>query len=177
MVQNYSKKTSARAQRNNQTQRPLLPIFIAGVIVGVAACHILPALLKNNNHVATHNANSEEQSESATPDFQFPNLLKGAEIKVPGSNSTTEQDTGAAYFLQVGSFKDKSDAESLRVQLLLLNLQAFIEPYTTSSADIWHRVLVGPFASNSESTATRAKLAENNFDSLLLKRDNPKNIQ
>jgi len=177
MAQNYSKKSSARAQRNNQTQRPLLPIFIVGVVVGVAGSQLVPALLQNNSQIAIPGIKSDEESEITTPDFQFPNLLKGAEIKIPESNSTTAEDANASYFLQVGSFKDKSDAESLRVQLLLLNLQAFIEPFKTSSGDIWHRVLVGPFASNSESTATRTKLAENNHDSLLLKRDNSKNSQ
>ena len=177
MAQNYSKKSSASAKRNNQAQKPMLPIFIAGVIVGIAASHIVPALLKDNDQIANQDIAPEVPSEKTTPDFQFPNLLKGAEIKVPESNQTTVQDSSASYFLQVGSFKDKSDAESLRVQLLLLNLQAFIEPFKTSSGDIWHRVLVGPFASNSESTATKTKLIKNNIDSLLLKRDNTNNPQ
>ncbi|MCS5588002.1 MAG: SPOR domain-containing protein, partial [Porticoccaceae bacterium] len=82
-----------------------------------------------------------------------------------------------AYLLQVGSFKNKPDAESLRVQLLLLNLEAFVEPFETSSGDTWYRVLVGPFDSDSKSASARAKLSDNNLESLLLKRNNSSNAQ
>ena len=83
----------------------------------------------------------------------------------------SENNVNSVYLLQVGSFKNNQDAESLRVQLLLLNLESFVESYKTSSGDTWHRVLVGPFTNNSDSLSARTKLSENNLDSLLLKRD------
>jgi cell division protein FtsN len=64
------------------------------------------------------------------------------------------------------------EAETLRVNLLLLNLPVFIEPFKTSTGGKLHRVLVGPFSSNKESSSARKKLMENNLDSLLLKRNN-----
>jgi cell division protein FtsN len=171
MARNYSKKSSARPQRKNQPRRSSFSVFIVGVFVGVIGSHLLPALLeKKSSFVALENR-SEQQNNKSDPDFQFPNLLKGAEIKIPGTNPPSEDDKGAVYLLQVGSFKNNQDAESLRVQLLLLNLESFIESYKTSSGDMWHRVLVGPFTSNNDSLSARAKLSENNLDSLLLKRD------
>ncbi|MBT6779648.1 MAG: carbamoyl-phosphate synthase small subunit, partial [Porticoccaceae bacterium] len=38
------------------------------------------------------------------------------------------------------------------------------------SGVVWHRVLVGPFANTSKMASARAKLAQNEIDSLLLKR-------
>jgi cell division protein FtsN len=70
----------------------------------------------------------------------------------------------------VGSFRNKADAEGLRVKLLLLNLTASVETSGADTGDIWHRVLVGPFANTSKTAAARAKLSQNDIDSLLIKR-------
>lgn len=175
MAQNYSKKSSAQSQRNDQSRKSSFPVFIAGVVVGVVGSQLLPILLQKNTQLATSENPSAETVEKTTPNFQFSSLLKGAEIKISDTAPTTEHNTNASYLLQVGSFKNKSDAERLRVQLLLLNLEAFIESFKTSSGDIWHRVLVGPFDNNSGSTVARTKLSENNHDSLLLKRDKSAN--
>ncbi len=171
MAQNYSKKSSARPKGKDQTQRSSFSVFVAGVVVGVIGSHLLPALLKTNPSSVPAEIRSEQQNDNTGPDFQFPNLLKGAEIKIPGTDSPSENNVNSVYLLQVGSFKNNQDAESLRVQLLLLNLESFVESYKTSSGDTWHRVLVGPFTNNSDSLSARTKLSENNLDSLLLKRD------
>ena len=81
-------------------------------------------------------------------------------------------DTNVSYLLQVGSFKNMDEAESLRIKLLLMNLPVFTEAFKTSSGGKLHRVLVGPFSNNQESSSARKKLLENNLDSLLLKRNN-----
>ena len=49
------------------------------------------------------------------------------------------------YLLQAGSFKIANDAESRRVKLLLLNLNASVELIDLGNGEKWHRVLVGPF--------------------------------
>ena len=76
-----------------------------------------------------------------------------------------------SYLLQAGSFKYVKDAENLRVELLLLNLDAAIEAVTLGSGEVWQRVLVGPFSNMSKVAAARTKLAQNRIDSLLLKRE------
>ena len=72
--------------------------------------------------------------------------------------------------MQAGSFKNVQDAENFKVQLLLLNLPAESERVTSKNGDIWHRVLVGPFVNTSKMASARAKLAQNEINSLLLKR-------
>ncbi len=54
---------------------------------------------------------------------------------------------------------------------MLLNFEVFTEVYEKSTDDVWYRVVVGPFASKRESSQARKKLADNNYDSLLLKID------
>ena len=67
-------------------------------------------MLDVNNNAATNEA-------PAAPDFQFPNLLKGDEINIPNTENNTNANTDASYLLQVGSFKNKDDAESFQRHL------------------------------------------------------------
>ena len=133
--------------------------------------HFLPLLLENSSTLPS--SIPQDTKNIVTPDFQFPNILKGTEIRVPENNPEPAQEANVAYLLQVASFKNQRDAESLRVRLLLLNLKAFVEPFDTDSGDNWHRVLVGPFENESKTISARTRLAENDLDSLLLKRKDP----
>jgi cell division protein FtsN len=157
MAQNYSKKSASK--RREKQSKSAFPVFVSGFISGVIACQVLPFLLKETNQ----NVQPEDQiidiKKPALPDFQFPNLLKGID------------ESDAIYLIQVSSFKNEADAESLKVKLMLLNFEVFTEVYEKSTDDVWHRVVVGPFASKRESNQARKKLADNNFDSLLLKID------
>lgn len=64
------------------------------------------------------------------------------------------------FILQAGSFKSASDADSLKAQLAFLGLEAKVH-----SADVngstWHRVVLGPFASNSKISRAKNLLLEN----------------
>ena len=177
MAQNYHKKSSSATKRRGEQRSSGFSVFLSGFILGVIACQILPYLLKTENPNSPVNDSATTEAPAA-PDFQFPNLLKGDEINIPRSenhsNSDTQAnlDTNASYLLQVGSFKNIDEAESLRINLLLLNLPVFTEGFKTSSGGKLHRVLVGPFSNNKESSSARKKLMENDLDSLLLKRNN-----
>jgi cell division protein FtsN len=170
MAQNYHKKSSSANKRRGEQRSSGFSVFLSGFILGVIACQILPYLLKAERPNPTSNYSKADAP--AAPDFQFPNLLKGEEINISGTENNPPSDTNASYLLQVGSFKNKNDAESVRIKLLLLNLPVFTEAFKTSSGGKLHRVLVGPFSNNKESSSARKKLMENNLDSLLLKRNN-----
>ncbi|MGB1383139.1 MAG: SPOR domain-containing protein [Porticoccaceae bacterium] len=177
MAQNYHKKSSSATKRRGEQRSSGFSVFVSGFILGVIACQILPYLLKSDNSNSPAIDSSIVEAPAA-PDFQFPNLLKGDEINIPQSENKTKSDTQAnpdtnvSYLLQVGSFKNIDEAESLRINLLLLNLPVFTEAFNTSSGGKLHRVLVGPFSNNQESSSARKKLMENDLDSLLLKRNN-----
>ena len=158
MAKNYSKNSASK--RNQQESKSTFPVFVSGFILGIIACQVLPFLLKDSNQTVKPDNQVIDIKKPSLPDFQFPNLLKGIE------------ESDALYLIQVSSFKNEADAESLKVKLMLLNFEVFTEVYEKSTDDVWYRVVVGPFASKRESSQARKKLADNNYDSLLLKIDN-----
>ena len=172
MAQNFQKKSSSASKRRDDQRSGKFPVFLSGFILGVIACQLLPYLLKADSKSPAVDHHASETEAPATPDFQFPHLLKDDAINIPDASDNTVQDTNISYLLQVGSFKNQQEAENRRVELLLLNLPVFTEAFKTSSGDKLHRVLVGPFSSNQESNKARIKLLENNLNSLLLKRKN-----
>lgn len=114
------------------------------------------------------------------PRFDFYTLLRESEVIVPdmeqnplrGSHDLPVVDSlvDDMLLLQAGSFKDAGDADSLRVRLLLLNMDVRVETAGVGSGDTWHRVLVGPFQSPSKLANARAALLQNGIDSIVLKR-------
>lgn len=124
---------------------------------------------------------SEKQTQQDQPlaekpaaPFGFPELLRDAEIKVPeGSGGSGKNSTPAPifeYMLQVASFKDLKDAEQVRAELILLNMEARIEQATVRDDETWHRVVVGPFTSRSKLSKARSTLISNNYNAQVRKR-------
>lgn len=111
------------------------------------------------------------------PRFDFYQLLKENEVEVKEPplparpNQPVEQLADQQEFiLQVGSFRSDADADRLRAQLILLNLDAQIEKVSVRSGEIWYRVLVGPFGDRPSMERARNTLASNSINALLLKR-------
>lgn len=127
---------------------------------------------------------AQENTEPAysKPQFDFYRLLKESEIKVPqtaasahpASAGDRESASGRGaepelYILQVASFRDAREAEKLRAQLILSNLDVSVET-SSNSRGTWHRVLVGPYQNRSKMARARQQLAERQLMPLVLKR-------
>jgi len=115
-------------------------------------------------------AGSAEQQ----PRFDFFEMLPQQRIEVevepgaaPGNRAAAD---GASYLLQAGSFRQAEDADRRRAELLLLGLQPRVEE-TGGSNGRWYRVMIGPFDSRSKMAAARSLTAQQNIDTLLLKRN------
>lgn len=109
------------------------------------------------------------------PRFDFYDLLKETKVEVPEiaestSPSVEEPSPDIEYILQVASFRGESDAEQLRAELILLNLDAQVEQAKIRNGETWHRVLVGPFVSRSRLAKARSTLVSHNHEALVLKR-------
>ncbi len=108
------------------------------------------------------------------PRFDFYQLLKETEVVVnepaPTTKTTTQPVEDQEYILQVGSFKKSADADRMRAQLILMNLEASVETVTVRNGETWHRVLVGPFDNRSKLAKARSTLVSNDINPLLLKR-------
>lgn len=123
-------------------------------------------------HTATQPA--EPPVEQEKPRFDFYKLLKESKVPLPAAEQDETAATPAAkldeYVLQVASFKTAADAEQLRAELILLNLDAHVEMAKVRNGETWHRVMVGPFESRSKLSRARNILVSNRFDVLVLKR-------
>ncbi|MCA0899997.1 MULTISPECIES: SPOR domain-containing protein [Microbulbifer] len=120
------------------------------------------------------------------PRFDFYKLLEESEVKVPepknpqvrvrdgekpaeDSPVQSEPKSDLVYILQAASFRDKTEAERLRAQLMLANLDVKVES-ATDNRGTWHRVLVGPYTNRSKVAKARSVLAEHRLMPLVLKR-------
>lgn len=105
------------------------------------------------------------------PRFDFYHMLKENEVPVGaagGQPAVSEQPLQRTFILQVASFKTPQDAEQLKVELILMNLQAKTEEVTVRNGEVWHRVLVGPFDSRSQLAKARSTLISNGHQALVL---------
>jgi len=147
---------------------------MSGLVIGALIMYFFPLINESSPSDAAVAVNEiVEKADLKELKFDFYTLLKETEILVPDdqdSANTADPEKDAVYVLQAGSFKNIRDAENLKVELLLMNLSAESESVKSKNGDIWHRVLVGPFTDTSKMASARAKLAENNIDSLKLKR-------
>jgi cell division protein FtsN len=67
------------------------------------------------------------------------------------------------YYLQAGSFRDLSDAESTRAKLALLGFEAAISDHSSDSG-VLHRVRLGPYKQAEAMNKARAKLLDSGVD-------------
>lgn len=109
--------------------------------------------------------------------YDFFTVLPEMEVVVPeqelSERSQPEetppaQDDGNQYLLQVGSFRENSDAEEMKARLALLGMVARIQTVRVNDAT-WHRVRVGPVSGARQADEMRRRLADSGIDSLVLK--------
>ena len=74
-----------------------------------------------------------------------------------------------SYYLQVGSFKNGTQAERFRAELALQGMQTNIQTVTINNKDTYHRVRVGPFYSFDALDKTRQKLKKKGIESTPIK--------
>lgn len=188
MTRDYARKagrhnsTNVRRKSPSRQSLPGWLWLLAGILVGIVATFLLQAPDPAPPEQPT--VKPVEEESGVKPRFDFYTLLRETEVIVPDSSlpqveeeptnqsaSTPATPTAKEVFLlQVGSFKNNGDADSLRARLLLLNLDASIEMVTPRPGETWHRVLVGPFTNRTELASARESLSGNGIDSLLLKR-------
>lgn len=191
MTRDYAKKSTKRGtqrspRRKNtkrspvkkpSTQAPGWLWLFAGILLGVLIMSLtqLSEMPSQESAGATDDNKANDTEDGQKPRFDFYTLLRESEVIVPdtpASNGNTTQPVKSddVFLLQVGSFKNSRDADSLRARLLLLNLDAHVEKVNPRKNETWHRVIVGPFGDRSNLADARSRLASNGIDSLLLKR-------
>jgi len=126
---------------------------------------------------ATRASISETQTKTAVPKFDFYDMLRETKVTVPEAAAPSIKEervpvisSNMEYVVQVASFRNREDAEQVRAELILLNLEANVEGAKVRNGEIWYRVLVGPFESRSKVAKARSTLLANSHEALILKR-------
>ena len=117
------------------------------------------------------------KAEPQKPRFDFYHMLKENEVPVAAPSGDTAQAKAKPeriFILQVASFKKPEDAEQLKVELLLLNLEARTEEVKVRNGETWHRVLTGPFKTRSQLAKARSTLISNGHQALVMEYKGPK---
>ncbi len=137
-----------------------------------------PAASNANRAAAGKNSNDAkapaEPAASAKPRFTFYTILQELEVVLPDQETGAKPQSSAAgkpdaYILQAGSFKSFEEADRLKASLNLIGIEAAIQTVTVNNKDTWHRVQIGPYQDLAELNAVRARLKQNNIDTVLLK--------
>ncbi|MFT5226071.1 MAG: cell division protein FtsN [Polaribacter sp.] len=108
------------------------------------------------------------------PKIDFYTVLEERTLDIPVpkddidglENPSINKQAVAKLTLQAGSFQSESDADSLKAQLAFLGLEAKVN-LANVNGSAWHRVVLGPFASNSEISRAKNLLIENGMKYVL----------
>lgn len=107
------------------------------------------------------------------PRFDFYNLLPEMEVFIPPQELEAEREHKPAesvtYYLQAGSFRRMEDADRMRAQLALSNIESHIQRVTINDSQTWYRVRVGPFQSTRKMGIVRNQLRAQSLDPIVLK--------
>ena len=123
--------------------------------------------------VSSSGAGTSEQAPSGSenkPTIDFYDVLPRREVEIPISeedreaieNPSINKEAVDQSILQVGSFQSAVEADSLKAQLAFLGLEANVESAQVNN-ETWHRVQLGPFASETSLSRAKNLLIENNI--------------
>ncbi len=102
---------------------------------------------------------------SALPDAQF--ILPDHEIQTRKRQERVgHEKKNVEYVIQVGAFRNKKDAESVRVKLTLLNFKARLKEIKVKTVT-WYRVQIGPYKKMHSISILLSKLKAKGFDAIV----------
>ena len=100
---------------------------------------------------------SELAGESPAPTERTTALPSDPVVREPVSIPDTRPSGAREYRVQVGSFRQKKEADRLRASLALGGFESSLQ--TANTADgIWHRVMLGPFRGWEAAEAAKARV-------------------
>ena len=168
------RKHAASATRLNESPGSHWPWFFTGLLTGLFLAFVgYLGLLRPPPQPAGIELAESEEAGDAGPRFDFYDYLREAEVQVDVIPVDVVQEEPALpaaaddtrYQLQAGSFQARADADKRRADIILMNLDARVEPGTVAGKTMY-RVKVGPFETRQAAEVARDALAENNVDSI-----------
>jgi len=112
---------------------------------------------------------SAELETKSKQNFDFYETLQDMEVVIDEEElQQTENRKAKNYILQLGAFKNLSDAEALKAQVAFVGLSAVIQNVTVNQTN-WHRVRIGPYKSGRKADVDKRNLEKNGFNALILR--------
>jgi cell division protein FtsN len=129
-----------------------------------------------NLHAAnTGAAKSDAPPDAATQEYDFYEMLPKFEVVVPEKDREVKRDQPnspierpGVYVLQAGSYRNVADAERVRAQLALQNVDAAVQRVAIDN-DVWHRVRIGPLTDLAEVNRLRSRLRAADLNALVIR--------
>jgi cell division protein FtsN len=113
--------------------------------------------------------------EANKPRFDFYQILPEMEIIIPEHEieqrrrlEGTGKSKHGTFIIQIGSFNQLHQADTLKAKLALLGIETNIET-VEQGVNIWHRVKSGPYNTSKEVDTIQNRLHHNNIDSIAIK--------
>lgn len=120
-------------------------------------------------------AKSDAPADTTAADYDFYEMLPKFEVVVPEKDRDVKRDQPnspierpGVYVLQAGSYRNLADAERVRAQLALQNVQATVQRVAVDN-DVWHRVRIGPLTDLAEVNRLRTRLQAAELTALVIR--------
>ncbi|MFO1503672.1 MAG: SPOR domain-containing protein [Steroidobacteraceae bacterium] len=158
--------------------------FAAGLAIGLVVAlgafmvgrkQAPPAAEAKPRPQATAKRDAGDETPTATDpaaQYEFYSILPKFEMGVP-EKGKPQRDTAqaqveqpGAYVLQVGSYRNRDEAERVRSKVEKLGIEAKVQ-HVSIDTDELHRVLVGPIRDLGKLNATRRELRAADFDVMM----------
>jgi len=146
------------------------PLWIWALLLLILALFVAFVLFLDRQVVSSGKSEAPQQSPSTEnkPTIDFYSVLPQREVEITildedreaMENPVINKEVVGKSILQVGSFQSVAEADSLKAQLAFLGLEASIKAAVVNE-ETWHRVQLGPFASETSLSRAKNLLIEN----------------
>jgi cell division protein FtsN len=116
---------------------------------------IMPKINQDGTSTESRDINAPLKSKSKDSDAEE----KEAKSDPKSTTSEKKAEATTIYWLQVGAYSAKSDAESQKANMAMQGIQSNLSEHVSEDKKIW-RVRIGPFDSNQELQPTKRRLEE-----------------
>jgi len=148
--------------------------WVWAVLLLLLASFVAFVLFLDQELVSKGSARSSQPAPPSSenkPKIDFYTVLPQREVEISISdeeraaidNPSINKEVVGQAILQVGSFQSAREADSLKAQLALLGLEASVKSAVVND-DTWHRVQLGPFASETNLSRAKNLLIENRIE-------------
>ncbi|MBL4680514.1 MAG: SPOR domain-containing protein [Pseudomonadales bacterium] len=177
MAQDYAKKHASTPEHTSEF--PRWTWFAIGFLFGLFTAflvylwhEVVPDPSSTVDQPTADVIANKQRDDSKLIDYSFFEMFPNVVVPVVEEYTPTGEkvviEDKCIYVLQVGSFKNTTDADRLRGELILMGMDVSIKEVEAKNT-LWHRVIVGPFDSKLILGRTRTRLAGANIEAIQMR--------